>query len=78
MYVCLKQINGILAAVDATKQPELASRFGVKGYPTLKYFSKGEFKFDAGHARQEEQIISFIKVSRNNCSLYSSSPSLSF
>lgn len=56
-----KQINGILAAVDATKQPELASRFGVKGYPTLKYFYKGEYKYDAGHARQEDQIISFIK-----------------
>lgn len=51
-----------MAAVDATKQPDLASRFGVKGYPTLKYFSKGEYKFDASHARQEDQIISFIKV----------------
>lgn len=48
--------------MDATKQPELASRFGVKGYPTLKYFSRGEFKYDAGHARQEEQIVEFIKV----------------
>ncbi|XP_075990887.1 protein disulfide-isomerase A5 [Anticarsia gemmatalis] len=56
-----EKINGILAAVDATKQSELASRFGVKGYPTLKYFNKGEYKYDAGHARQEEQIISFIK-----------------
>ncbi|KAL0902335.1 hypothetical protein ABMA27_000231 [Loxostege sticticalis] len=56
-----EKIDGILAAVDATKQPDLASRFGVKGYPTLKYFAKGEYKFDAGHARQEEQIVSFIK-----------------
>ncbi|XP_053624700.1 protein disulfide-isomerase A5 isoform X2 [Plodia interpunctella] len=56
-----EKINGILAAVDATKEPDLASRFEVKGYPTLKYFSKGEYKFDAGHARQEAQIISFIK-----------------
>ncbi|XP_063837294.1 protein disulfide-isomerase A5 isoform X1 [Ostrinia nubilalis] len=56
-----EKINGILAAVDATKHADLASRFGVRGYPTLKYFSKGEYKFDAGHARQEEQIISFIK-----------------
>ncbi|XP_013189435.2 protein disulfide-isomerase A5 [Amyelois transitella] len=56
-----EKINGILAAVDATKEPDLASQYGVKGYPTLKYFSKGEYKFDAGHARQEAQIISFIK-----------------
>ncbi|XP_023938732.2 protein disulfide-isomerase A5 [Bicyclus anynana] len=56
-----QKINALLAAVDATKEPELASRFGVKGYPTLKYFQKGEYKYDAGHARQEQQIIDFIK-----------------
>ncbi|XP_034839340.1 protein disulfide-isomerase A5 isoform X1 [Maniola hyperantus] len=56
-----QKINGLLAAVDATKQPELASRFGVKGYPTLKYFSKGEYQYDAGHARQEQQIIDFMR-----------------
>ncbi|XP_059055223.1 protein disulfide-isomerase A5 [Achroia grisella] len=57
----LEKITGILAAVDATKQPDLASRFGVKGYPTLKYFNKGEYKYDAGQARQEEQIVNFLK-----------------
>ncbi|XP_072930576.1 protein disulfide-isomerase A5 [Epargyreus clarus] len=56
-----EKTNGILAAVDATKHPDLASRFGVKGYPTLKYFSKGEYKYDASHVRQEEQIVSFMK-----------------
>ncbi|XP_049886276.1 protein disulfide-isomerase A5 [Pectinophora gossypiella] len=56
-----EKINGLLAAVDATKEPALASQFGVKGYPTLKYFNKGEFKYDAGHVRQEDQIINFIK-----------------
>ncbi|XP_068632672.1 protein disulfide-isomerase A5 [Battus philenor] len=56
-----EQIKGILAAVDATQEAALASRFGVKGYPTLKYFSFGEYKYDAGHARQEEQIVNFIK-----------------
>ncbi|KAI5647033.1 thioredoxin domain-containing protein [Phthorimaea operculella] len=57
-----QKINGILAAVDATKEPSLASRFEVKGYPTLKYFRKGEYQYDAGHARQEDQIVSFIKI----------------
>ncbi|KAM3968446.1 protein disulfide-isomerase A5 [Aphomia sociella] len=56
-----EKIDGVLGAVDATKQASLASQFGVKGYPTLKYFNKGEYKYDAGHARQEEQIVSFIK-----------------
>ncbi|XP_048488599.1 protein disulfide-isomerase A5 isoform X2 [Plutella xylostella] len=55
------KINGVLAAVDATKFSELAAQYGVKAFPTLKYFSRGEYKFDAGHARKEKQIIEFIK-----------------
>ena len=31
----------IIAAVDATESSELAERFEVKGYPTIKYFAKG-------------------------------------
>lgn len=27
-----------LAALDATKYSELGNQYGVKGYPTLKYF----------------------------------------
>lgn len=61
-YIPLLQVKGILAAVDSTQQGDLSQRFGIKGYPTLKYFHKGVYKFDAGHARQEEQIITFLKV----------------
>ena len=56
------QINGKLAAVDCTKESKIASRFGVKGYPTVKYFKDGQEAFDAGHAREEEAIINFMKV----------------
>lgn len=30
-----------IAAVDATASGDLAEKFGVKGYPTIKFFPKG-------------------------------------
>ena len=56
---------GKLAAVDCTKEQKIGSRFGVKGYPTVKYFKDGQEAFDAGHAREEEAIINFMKVNNN-------------
>jgi len=39
----------VLAAVDATENPKFSSQYGVKGYPTLKFFPKG---FD--HSKEPE------------------------
>lgn len=54
-----KNIPGVLAALDATKDPEIAAQFKVKGYPTVKYFSNGEFKFDV-NVREADKIVEFM------------------
>lgn len=55
-----KKLPGILAAVDATKEHEVGQKFNVKGYPTVKYFSNGEFKFDV-NVREADKIVEFMK-----------------
>lgn len=58
----LKQqgIKGKLIAVDAQKEPSLGTRFGIKGYPSVKYFKNGEFAFDVS-LREEGPIVEFMK-----------------
>lgn len=53
-------IPGILAALDATKESSIAQKFKVNGYPTLKYFINGVFKFDVNF-READKIIEFMK-----------------
>lgn len=55
-----KKIPGILAALDATKENAVAAKYNVKGYPSVKYFSFGEFKFDLS-VRDAEKVIQFMK-----------------
>ncbi|KAG7262942.1 hypothetical protein CRUP_008722 [Coryphaenoides rupestris] len=45
-----------LAKVDATEQPEVAQRFDVTGYPTLKIFRKGK-AFDYNGPRETFGIV---------------------
>jgi hypothetical protein len=50
-----------LAAVDATKSPKLSERFSLRGFPTLKFFEQGEFKFDYQGGRIKENLVEFMR-----------------
>lgn len=50
-----------LVAVDATESPELANKYGVQGYPTLKFFPKGsDVAEDYGGGRTADTIVKWI------------------
>jgi len=51
-----------LAKVDCTVEKEVAARIGVKGYPTLRFFTKGNaqpVEYEGG--RVKDEIISWLK-----------------
>lgn len=58
--VSLLKIPGKLAAVDATVEQSLAKKFKVQGYPTVKLFHEGEFKFDA-NVRDVDRILALMR-----------------
>uniref|UniRef100_A0A673UDQ9 Protein disulfide-isomerase A6 n=1 Tax=Suricata suricatta TaxID=37032 RepID=A0A673UDQ9_SURSU len=47
-----------LAAVDATVNQVLASRYGIRGFPTIKIFQKGESPVDYDGGRTRSDIVS--------------------
>ncbi|VVD02782.1 unnamed protein product [Leptidea sinapis] len=55
-----EKMNGKIAAVDATAHKELGSRYNVKGYPSIKYFNYGQFKYDI-NARTEAAGVATVR-----------------
>eukprot|EP00056_Hartaetosiga_gracilis_P001425 m.44846 g.44846 ORF g.44846 m.44846 type:complete len:506 (+) comp10636_c0_seq1:132-1649(+) len=53
-------VNAVLVKVDCTVEEKLASRFGVQGYPTLKFFRNGE-PTDYSGGRTAADIVFFLK-----------------
>nr|AXL95384.1 protein disulfide isomerase [Conus ermineus] len=53
----------ILAKVDATAETELASQYGVSGYPSLKVFRKGR-AFEYKGQREQYEIVSYMNKQR--------------
>lgn len=56
----LKDTPYKLAKVDATKETKCAENAGVGGYPTLKFFIKGEMKEFSGE-RTKDGIVKWVK-----------------
>lgn len=50
-----------LAAVDATQSAKLSERFKLAGFPTLKFFEMGQFKFDYNGGRAKEDLVNFMR-----------------
>ena len=50
----------VIAKVDATVESDLASRFGIQGFPTLKFFINGE-PVDYQGGREEEAMYNWLK-----------------
>jgi protein disulfide-isomerase A6 len=56
-----KADNVVVAEVDADKYKELGSKFGVTGFPTLKYFPQGSTEAEAYNGgRGEDDFVSFL------------------
>ena len=49
-----------LGKVDATVESDLASKFGVRGYPTIKFF-RGSDPVDYTGGRQADDIVAWLK-----------------
>lgn len=53
-------VSGVLAAVDATVESSLAERYGVKGFPSVKYFGGGQLRYEYGYGRTKDDIVEFM------------------
>lgn len=50
-----------LVDLDATEEKDLAEKYGVRGFPTLKLFSKGELISDYKGGRTKDALVSYIE-----------------
>ena len=56
----LRKENLIVAKVDATAEKKLAEKYKVRGYPTVKFFKKGQAT-DYTAGRKEQDVINWVR-----------------
>ncbi|KAK1443748.1 protein disulfide-isomerase A6 like protein [Babesia gibsoni] len=59
-----KELKGVVnvADLDATRNPNVAKRFDIKGYPTLIFIDKGKMYVYKGGERSTERLAAFATV----------------
>lgn len=59
-----EQLSGAkVAAVDCTVHRKLSERFAIQGFPTMKFYVKGQLKTEYDGKRTAEAIVDYIKTS---------------
>ena len=56
----LRKENLYVAKVDATVEKKLAEKYGVRGYPTVKFFKKG-VAMDYTGGRKESEVLNWVR-----------------
>lgn len=56
----IAQKAGVLAAVDATTSPAAAKKYGINGFPKLKYFERGQLIKDYNGKRTADDLFDFV------------------
>ena len=56
----LRKENLYVAKVDATVEKKLAEKYGVRGYPTVKFFKKG-VAMDYTGGRKEAEVLNWVR-----------------
>ena len=49
-----------VAAFDCTVNKKISEQFGIKSYPTLKYFTAGTFKEDYSGKRETKEMFDYL------------------
>lgn len=62
-HLSASESNIKLGKVDATIEGELAEKFGIRGYPTLKFFKNGN-PIDYSGMNNNSQIYSLVILFR--------------